>query len=161
MEGGEMTDCERPCLNEFVPLVQIEQFGDGVSIAAGIVQWLCEAGRAGRFVHVAHEGFSNYEQTCALEDALIDAGQCEDWTFVVGTLEGDGETKSWLEYRDEVVVPYGDKRKSTGSDVGVWRREDFDAMDYTVQAVAPAGPESGITLNAIMKSLGHGLLGEP
>jgi hypothetical protein len=153
---------DRPCARDFDGnLIQFEQFGDGISEGVNTIRWLAEAGKAGRFVHCLLEGFPQWTTLTALEDALIDNDACDGFTFVVGTIAADPEVRGWLEHGDFIIVPYGDKRKSTGSDVGVWFREDFDAMDYTVQAVAPAGPESGILLNAQMKSLGHGLLGEP
>jgi hypothetical protein len=148
-------------VNESCDLLQIEQFGDFLSAAANTVMWLCESGHVGRFLHMNREGFSNYEQCCALEDALIDTDKCAGWAFVVGRIADDDETRAWLECGDEIVLPYGPARKEQGSDMGVWSRDLWDETDYTVRAVAEAGPDSGIVLNRIVKALGYPVLGGP
>lgn len=144
---------DRPCANEFEDLIQIEQHSPGISAAAQIVMWMVESRKSGRLAHYVIEGFSNWEQACALEDALIDTRQNDGWQFVVGRIDGDDETRGWLEYGDEIVVPYGPERKKAGSDIGVWGRDDFDKLDYTVWALADAAPESGIVLNRILKDM--------
>lgn len=152
-----MTGCHQ---NDFMRLVQFEQFGDGISAPVDTLRSLAESGRAGRFVHMATEGFRQWDVTCALEDALIDSRQCDGWLFVVGSIADDPEVKGWLEYGDWIVVPYGPERSKRGSDVGVWHRRDFDELDYSITAMAEAGPDSGIKLNAIMRALGHDILGQ-
>jgi len=139
-------------------LIQIEQNSMGISQAVEELRSLIETEAAGRYVHYALEGFPQWDTLCALEDVLIDTVRYEDWSFVVGTVANDAETKGWLEYKDWIVLPYSPARK--GSNIGIWSRVDWDELDYLVMGVAPAGPDSGILLNAISKSLGHGVLGD-
>ena len=134
-------------MSEFMVLIAIEQHSDGTPAAAGVIQRLIESGKGGRFVHAIDDGHSQWEILCALEDALIDAGQNDGWTFVAGRIEDDGETRGWLEHDDWVVMPYGPERRKAGTDIGLWYRDDFDALSPVVFATAPAAPDSGIVIN--------------
>jgi hypothetical protein len=134
-------------VSEFTLLIIIEQHSDGTPAAAGVIQWLIEGGKGGRFVHYIDDGCPQWEILCALEDALIDSRQNEGWTFVAGHIDGDDETGGWLEYEGWVVMPYGPERKKHGTDLGLWRRDDFDELSPVVFAKAAAAPDSGIIIN--------------
>jgi hypothetical protein len=136
-------------MSEFTPLVCIEQHGDGDCDAATVIQWVCETGKAGRFVHFIDCGHTNWELCCALEDGLIETRQNEGWTFVAGRLAGDKETTGWLTYQDWVVLPYGPERKKSGSDIGIWHESEFEYE--AVYATAPAADDSGIVINAQLR----------
>lgn len=138
-------------MNECAPFIQIEQHSLGISAAAQVVIWVAESGKAGRFCHYISEGFPQWETLCALEDGLIDAKQAAGWCFIVGTLDSDPEVRGWLEYMDWVVMPYGPIRQQAGSDLGLWTRDDFDELEYTIHALADAGPGSGIVINRLLK----------
>ncbi len=134
-------------MSEFTLLIIIEQHSDGTPAAAGVIQWLIEGGKGGRFVQYIDDGCPQWEILCALEDALIDSRQNEGWTFVAGHIDGDDETGGWLEYEGWVVMPYGPERKKDGTDLGLWRRDDFDELSPAVFAKAAAAPDSGIVIN--------------
>ena len=80
-------------MSDFCHMVQIEVHSPGECEAAQIVSDLCESGRTGRFLHFIENGMCQWEVLVALEDALIEAGLNEGWTFVVGRIDGDAETK--------------------------------------------------------------------
>ena len=134
-------------MSEFTLLIIIEQHSDGTPAATGVIQWLIESGKSDRFVHYIDSGYPQWEILCALEDALIDSRQNEGWTFVAGHIDGDDETGGWLEYDGWVVMPYGPERKKGGTDLGIWRRDDFDILSPVVFATAAAAPDSGIVIN--------------
>jgi len=155
-------------LSEFCPLIDFRMFpdrdpdtcayGDSAdedafreSIPCGIINYLCEAGKAGFFVHFLENGFRQWDTLCKLEEALVDNRMAEGWVFVVGSLGGDEETQGWLEYEDWIIVPFGPENQKSGAQVGLWRRDDFDLMDYSVVAFCPASDESGILLNRMVK----------
>ena len=117
-----------------------------------IITWLCEAGKAGHFVHNLREGFPQWMTLCRLEEALVDNKQNEDWVFVVGSIAGEPEIEGWLEYEDYILIPYGPKmQQASGDQLGVWTRDDFDELDYSVYAFCPADDDSGMVLNKIVK----------
>ena len=139
-------------MSDFCHMVQIEVHSPGECEAAQIVSDLCESGRTGRFLHFIENGMCQWEVLVALEDALIEAGLNEGWTFVVGRIEGDAETKGWLEHGGWVFLPYGPERRTSGSDVGIWQVGDFhDDIDCVYWAETPAAPESGMLLNRYLK----------
>jgi len=159
----------RPCANEFSDLIDFRMFPDRdpdtcphgdsededafrASIPCGIINYLCEAGKAGYFVHFLREGFPQWMTLCRLEEALVDNRQNEGWVFVVGSLGGDEETQGWLEYEDWIIVPFGPDNQKSGAQVGVWRRDDFDLLENTVVAFCAASDESGILLNRMVKA---------
>ena len=117
-----------------------------------IISYLCEAGRAGFFVHFLREGFPQWLTLCKLEEALIDNRQNEDFVFVVGGVVGEPEIEGWLEFGDYILIPYGPKmQQASGDQMGVWTREDFDELDYSVYAFCPADDDSGMVLNRMVK----------
>jgi hypothetical protein len=139
--------------------IKIEPCSLGISTAVDILREVVESEGASQYVHFAIEGFPQWLTLCALEDAFIANNLCTGWSFVVGATEDDALIKGWLEYEDWIVVPRSPATER-GAHISVWSREDWDEGEYTVRAVSPAGPESGIVLNAISKSLGYGVLGE-
>jgi hypothetical protein len=157
MRGEEVS--KLPCANSFEPLIQVESFSDGTCRGVQTIMDLAESGKAGRLCHYIENAFPQWDTTCAAEDVLIDNGVHKDWLFVVGTIADDAEVRGWLEFDDWVIVIYGPIRKQSGSDIGVWARDDFDLLDYRVQAFTAAAPESGIILNAIMREQGYDILG--
>ena len=133
----------------FTELIQIDEHGDGLCAPIQTVIWLCESGKSGRFLHFVEHRAKQWELLCALEDALIDSGKNEGWTFVVGRINDDMETEGWLESEGWVIMPYGPKRAERGSDMGIWKVEDFP--DCEVWAETPCAPESGMILNKYLK----------
>jgi len=86
----------------------------------GIISYLCEAGKAGYFVHDLSEGFPQWMTLCRLEEALCDNRQNEDWVFVVGSIVGEPEIEGWMEYLDYILIPYGPKmQQASGDQMGV------------------------------------------
>jgi hypothetical protein len=144
-------------MGDFCDIVQFEAHSDGDPAAPTIIGWLCETGKAGRFVHYAVEGFRQWETLCALEQALVDARQERDWTFVVGHTPLDEEARGWLEHEDWVVMPYGKERRGGGSDVGLWRCDDFYESEPEVLARTNAADDSGIHINRQLKQNGGGI----
>ena len=154
-------------MHEFCEMFSIE-FSAGCDPPSvtplSIISYLCEAGKAGRFVHFLREGFPQWLTLCELEAALIDNKQNEDFVFVVGSIVGEPEIEGWLEYtaRDEItdevlqdyiLIPYGPKmQEASGDQLGVWTRDDFDELDYSVVAFCPAADDSGIVLNRMVKA---------
>ena len=134
--------------------IHIEQRSDGISLAVDGLRAVLESKYSGQYTHFAIEGFPQWHTLCALEEAFIGANAYKDWTFVVGTVEDDYLVKGWLEYGDWIVVPHS-PADANGCNIAVWSRSDWDDREYCVRAVAPAGPESGMVLNAISKSLGQ------
>jgi len=116
-----------------------------------IISYLCEAGKAGHFVHMLSEGFPQWLTLCKLEEALIDNRQEEDFIFVVGSIASEPEIEGWLEYEDYILIPYGPEMQKGGDQMGVWTRDDFDELGYSLCAWAPVCDESGILLNAMVK----------
>lgn len=141
-------------MNEFCSLVSVE-FSAGCDPPSvkplSIISYLCEAGRAGRFVHFLGEGFPQWMTLCGLEEALCDNRQNDDFVFVVGSIASEPEIQGWLEYEDYILIPYGPEMQKGGDQMGVWTRADFDELDYSVVAFSPAADESGIRLNAMVK----------
>jgi hypothetical protein len=128
-------------------LVQVEQFSPGDCAPAVIVQWLCEIGRAGRFLHyVENHHPRQWDLCCALEEALIEAKVNDGWEIVVGRIDGDGESQGWLASDGWVILPYGPERAQYGSDLGIWAEDEFLFLGG-VWARTPAADESGIELN--------------
>jgi len=142
-------------MGEFCDVIQFEAHSDGEPNAVPIIGWLCETGKAGRFVHFVTEHFRQWETLCALEQALVDARQEQGWVFVVGHTPLDAEANGWLEYEDWVVLPYGPMRQQSGSDVGLWRCDEFydiyDGNGPEVLARTDAADESGIYINRQLK----------
>ena|GEM_PF-1916843 len=155
-------------MNEFCDLIDFRMFPDRdpdtcaygdsededafrESTPCGIINYLCETGKAGYFVHFLSEGFPQWMTLCRLEEALVDNRQNEGFVFVVGSLGGDEETQGWLEYEDWIIVPFGPENQKPGTQVGVWRRDDFDLLENTVVAFSPAADDSGMVLNKIVK----------
>ena len=117
------------------------------------ISYLCEAGKAGFFVHFLSEGFPQWMTLCKLEEALVDNKQNEDFIFVVGSITSEPEIQGWLEYEDYILIPYGPKmQQASGDQMGVWTRDDFDELDYSVVAFCPASDESGMILNGMVKA---------
>jgi hypothetical protein len=138
-------------MGEFCDVICFEAHSDGEPLAVPIIDWLCESGKAGHFVHFVTEGFRQWEILCALEQALIDTRQQQGWVFVVGHTPLDEEVKGWLEYEDWAIVPYGPLHQQCGSDVGLWRCDDFYDSDPVILARTPAADESGIHVNRQLK----------
>jgi len=143
-------------MHEFCEMFSIE-FSAGCDPLAvtplSTISYLCEAGKAGRFVHFLREGFPQWLTLCELEAALIDNRQNEDFVFVVGSITSEPEIEGWLEYEDYILIPYGPKmQEASGDQLGVWTRDDFDQLDYSVVAFCPASDESGILLNRMVKA---------
>lgn len=143
-------------MNEFCPLISVE-FSAGCDPPAvrplSIISYLCEAGKAGRFVHFLGEGFPQWMTLCELEEALVDNRQNENWLFVVGSIVGEPEIEGWLECDDYVLIPYGPKmQQASGDQMGVWLRSDFDELSYSVYAFCPAADDSGMVLNRMVKA---------
>ena len=146
-------------MKEFDCRVKFETHNEveGKDEPVGIVNYLCETGKAGRFVHNVENKGSQWDTLCALEDALVDARQNDGFTFVVGKMKDREEVRGWMEYKDVILVPYGPKDQNLhNSDVGVYSREEFDAMEYTIHAMAEAADDSGIVLNfQLRETTGH------
>lgn len=141
---------------EFCDLVSVE-FSAGCDPPSvtplSTISYLCEAGKAGYFVHNLREGFPQWMTLCRLEEALIDNRQNEDFVFVVGSIVGEPEIEGWLEYEDYILVPYGPlMQQASGDQIGCWTRDDFDELDYSVVAFCPAADDSGILLNQQVKA---------
>lgn len=145
-------------MQEFCDLISVE-FSPGCDPPAvtplSTIRYLCESGRAGYFVHFVREGFPQWMTLCKLEEALIDNKQNEDFFFSVGSVASEPEIQGWLEYEDYIIIPYGPQmQQESGDQMGVWTREDFDELDYSLCAFSPATDESGILLNGMLKELG-------
>ena len=143
-------------MNEFCPLISVE-FSAGCDPPSvkplSIISYLCETGRAGHFVHRIENAFPQWLTLCALEDALVDNKQNEDFVFVVGGVMGEPEIEGWMENGDFILVPYGPRMQhASGDQMGVWARDDFDELDYSVVAFCPAADDSGIVLNQQVKA---------
>lgn len=133
------------------------EFSDGCDPPSvrplSIISYLCEAGKAGRFVHFLGEGFPQWLTLCELEAALIDNRQNEDFVFVVGSVKSEPEIQGWLEHGDFVLIPYGPQmQQASGDQIGCWSRSDFDELEYSVVAFCPAADDSGILLNQQVKA---------
>lgn len=142
---------ERPCASDFESIIRWEQHGDGEPEAIGIINWLCETGKAGHFVHRITEGFPQFMTLCALEDALVECKQEDGWAFVCGCIFGDDETKGWLEHGDWIVVPFGPTLQQGGYHGAMWTREAFDALNYQVWALTDCADDSAMVLNRMMR----------
>lgn len=141
-------------MGDFCNVVAFERFGKvECDEPVGIIEWLCEAGKAGRFVHYVENQFPNWDTVCALEDALVDCRMEENFIFVVGNMKEDVEVNGWLEYEDCIIVPYGPKRQSSGSDVGLYSRDTFDKMEYVIHALSECADDSGMKLNKIAREI--------
>jgi len=140
-------------VGEFCDVIQFEAHSDGEPNAVAVINWLCETGKAGRFVHFVAEGYRQWEILCALEQALVDTRQERGWVFVVGHTLFDEDAKGWLEYEDWVILPYGEMRRKAGSDVGLWRCDDFYRDEYSpvILARTDVADESGIYINRQLK----------
>jgi len=149
-------------MSEFCELISIDVHSDGDCEAAGIIAWLAESGKAGRFVHSIDCGAKPWESLCALEDALIDTRQNKGWTFIAGQLPGDPEAHGWMEYQGWIVLPYGEEGRRSGSEIGVWSKEDFAELEPVILATAPAADDSGIIINRQLKLMEeiNSILGE-
>ena len=141
-------------MHEFCPLISVE-FSAGCDPPSvtplSIISYLCEAGKAGFFVHNLREAFPQWMTLCRLEEALIDNRQNEDWVFVVGSITGEPEIQGWLEFEDYILIPYGPEMQKGGDQLGVWTRDDFDELDYSAAAFCPAADDSGMVLNRMVK----------
>ena len=136
--------------------IRFKPFGDPDSdLPVGIIIYLCEAGKAGRFCHYVENQFDQWDKLCALEDALVDTHNEEGFLFVVGSRMDDPEVKGWLEYEDVIILPLGAKGQSKGRDVSVYSRECFDDGAYVIHAFSECADDSGIKLNKIVRAI-HG-----
>lgn len=141
---------------EFCDLISVE-FSAGCDPPSvkplDTISYLCESGKAGYFVHNLREAFPQWMTLCRMEEALVDNKQEEDFVFVVGSITGEPEIQGWLEYEDHVLIPYGPKmQQASGDQMGVWTRENFDELDYSVVAFCAASDESGMILNGMVKA---------
>jgi hypothetical protein len=132
-------------------LVQIEQSNDDVSAATETIQYLCESGKSGRFIHFVENKAKQWWKVCALEEALVEQRITEDWKIVVGKMETDDEIEGWLICDDWYVIPLGPKGQESGSDVLVLDSWDFLALHPITFASCDVCDESGILLNKQMK----------
>jgi len=143
-------------MHEFCEMFSIEFSAgcDPLSVTPlSTISYLCEAGKAGFFVHNLREAFPQWMTLCRLEEALIDNKQNEDFVFVVGSIASEPEIEGWLEYEDYILIPYGPlMQEASGDQLGVWTRADFDELDYSVVAFCPAADDSGIVLNKMVKA---------
>jgi hypothetical protein len=142
-------------LNEFCTLFSIE-FSAGCDDPPSIaplanISYLCEAGKAGLFVHYLKEAKPQWDTLCQLEDALVNNKANEGFIFVIGSVASEPEIQGWLEFEDFIIIPYGPEMQKSGDQMGVWGRSDFDQLDYSVVAFCPACDESGIILNKMVK----------
>jgi hypothetical protein len=146
-------------MGTFCNLIQFVPHSEGWPlIPIDTINHLTESGKAGRFVHYCENSFPQWDVLCAFEDALVENDAHKDWVFVVGSMDDDPEVRGWLEYEDWIFVPLGPEGKRSGSDVGVWSREDFDELDIIIHAFAPATDDSAIHLNKIVRALYGGAI---
>ena len=139
----------------FCELIQFESFCDRPCRGATVLSDLFQSGKSGRAYHMLSNGFPQWESLCALEDALIDAGQNKDWWFIAGDHPRFPEVRGWLEHDGCAIVPYGpDQQRDSGSQIGLWGCADWLEEAHTA-AMAQAAPESGIQLNAQLRAIGE------
>jgi len=144
-------------MKDFCNKVRWKRYGEvkGLSVPFDTINDLCEAGKAGRFVHYVENGASQWDKLCALEDALVDSRKQKGFMFIVGERAGDPEVRGWLEYGDLIIVPFGPVRQESGADIGVYDRHRFDNKPYTIHAMTKCDEDSAIHINRQVRSV-HG-----